>query len=254
MSALKKLEEILAGRTLSKEQLLQALAKIFPEARPEHKALIRQLVLHLAGFEPPKDWHDLRRVLRSQELSVDPSLLLPFVEDVDWRKTTRSAPDWGKFVVAQVLRARFGLPQEDLPSVFAALGDAALPLKKAVSREAHIRANPSGTGRHPKREHEKADTKFLQGENDRRPLEREPDPQPEKLQWLVPKRYDPLEHVLRRDEVEHLLNAGGGKTRQLVELLLQGFEVHEAAEAIGITPNSASVLIHKFRKKISRKR
>lgn len=253
MNALEKLREALSERKLSKEELLRALAQVFPKATPEHKALIRQLVLRIAGFEPPKDWHDLRRILRNPpKLDVDPSLLLPFVEDGDWRETTRSAPDWGKFVIAQVLRLQFGLQQKDLPSVFAALGDDA-PLKKAVSREAHIRANPSGTGRHPKREHEKADTQFLQGENDRRPLEREPDPQQEKLQWLVPKRYDPLEHVLQQEEVEHLLNTARGKTRQLVELILQGYAVNEVAEAIGITPNTAYVLLHKFRKKISRK-
>lgn len=182
-------------------------------------------------------------------------LVVGFSEDAALR-------DLLAWVLAWNVRELMNLPkhevanwQESLATIYSAVKDA---LEKGdayvtLAKEFRLAFNPSGTGKNPEYEREKADTLFLQGENDRRPLEREPDPQPEKLQWLAPKRHDPLEHVLRQDEVEHLLNAARGKTRQLVELLLQGFEVHEAAEAIGITPNTAYVLLHKFRKKVSRK-
>ncbi len=117
-------------------------------------------------------------------------------------------------------------------------------------REVRLGINTSGTGR--AREHERAEANYIHSEDDRSPLEREIEPQHPELQWLVPKQHDPLKHALEREEVETILNAATGKTRQLLELILQGYKEKEAAEAIGITPNSAYVLLHKLRKKFSK--
>jgi len=124
--------------------------------------------------------------------------------------------------------------------------------ERVLGKQKRLNANPSGTGKNPEYEHERAEANYIHSEDDRSPLEREIEPQHPELQWLVPKQHDPLKHALEREEVETILNAATGKTRQLLELILQGYKVKEAAEAMGITPNSAYVLLHKLRKKFSK--
>ncbi len=242
-SALRRLAERL--KTATPEEIVRALANLFPHMPPEHKVLVKAIVARIAFGEQKLDSNLRRALLNPPQLKVPREVLEVFIEQEDIRKSVRTAhADWQKIVGAWYVRYRYGVPEASMASVFAALADDG-ELRQAITRQHRIERNPGGTGR--AREHEKADTSYRQHDDDRTPLEHEGE-----RQWLQPKQYDPLEHMLLQDEVEHILASAKGKTHQLVELFLQGYTIEEAAERLGITSNSAYVLLHKFRKKIKK--
>jgi len=223
----------------------------------QKQALVWEFVVKQAGLSPTIG-HDLLTLIR--ETVVIPTtwkahslgdLILQVV--LVWHATACLMRDAGQLLEAATMRV-YGyraplLPHHDgsyfvalAESVFAPsvtdLGSWRKLFQAELNRQRRLDRNPSGTGR--KREHEVVESD-LTAEEEPSPFETIPDPN-------TP---DPAEVVADEDAVDRVLAMATGKTRQLVELLLLGYSVKEAADAVGVTPNTAYVLLHKFRKKLA---
>lgn len=127
-----------------------------------------------------------------------------------------------------------------LPVIFAsALGQLAWQPKRNESaplvREARVVINPSSTGRHRKREHEKQDTSYRRHEDDRTPLEKENKPQHEKLTWLQPKRYDPEEIMEREGLLRQIFANLTEEEEAILRMYADGYTDAEVATLLGTT-------------------
>jgi RNA polymerase sigma factor (sigma-70 family) len=145
--------------------------------------------------------------------------------------------------IARLWHDEFGNLHVDdaLPVVFSVVKEqlSCQPTKNSSAplvREARKQINQGGTGRHPKREHEKADTSYRQHEDDRTPLEREAEPQSEELAWLRPKRYDPEEIMERTDLLRQIFANLTEEEEAILRMYADGHTDAEVATLLGTTP------------------
>jgi hypothetical protein len=217
------------------EKVVLRLVELSKE-RPE----LRQVLPQIIPLRPVPE--DLRQFLKEQPppltLTAMRAIAQLFTDD-DIRRTVQSVPiDWQKLGLANWVRQEL-MPKADLPSVFAALGDADESLRSALHRMVRIERNPGGTGR--KREREVAESSIVSDE--------EPSPIDVAIDPHTP---DPAEVVADADAVERVLAQVGERTAQLLRLCLKGYSATEAAQQLGIAPATAWKLLERARKKLQR--
>ncbi len=151
-------------------------------------------------------------------------------------------PVSSRLLAAELLSTRYGATTAD---VFASAleqlaweprGNQTEPLR----REQRIQRNPGGTGRN--QEHEITESQL--------PL---PEDAPSPLETAISDEPDPAEVVADEDAVERVLARCGKRTADLLRLMLQGYTITEAANALGISPSTARTLLERARKQFSRK-
>jgi hypothetical protein len=219
------------------EKVVLRLVELSKE-RPELRQMIRLVLPQIIPLRPVPE--DLRQFLKEQPppltLTAVRAIAQLFTDD-DIRRTVQSVPiDWQKLALTNWVRQEL-MPEADIRSVFAALGDADESLRSALHRMVRIERNPGGTGR--KRERELADTELLLSEDDRLPSER-----------LVTAE-DPLRHVCRQETFEQIQRMVTPREWQVTELhLLHGYTFKEIAEMLGMTTSSASTMYYRFCAKV----
>jgi len=245
--ALEKLKTILAQNpnalqesfTNAPEMLEKVVLRLveLSKERPELRQMIRFVLPRIIPLRPIPE--DLRQFLKEPPpltLTAMRAIAQLFTDD-DIRRAVQSVPmDWQKLALANWVRQEL-MPEADLRSVFAALGDADEPLRSALHRMVRIERNPGGTGR--KREREVAESSIVSDEEPS-PLELAPDPH-------TP---NPAKVVADEDAVERMLAQFGERTAQLLRLELQGYSLSEAARQLGIAPATARKLKERAKKKI----
>ena len=247
--ALEKLKTILAQNpnalresfTNAPEMLEKVVLRLveLSKERPELRQMIRFVLPRIIPLRPIPE--DLRQFLKEPPpltLTAMRAIAQLFTDD-DIRRTVQSVPmDWQKLALANWVRQEL-MPEADIRSVFAALGDADESLRSALHRMVRIERNPGGTGR--KREREVAESSIVSDEEPS-PLELAPDPH-------TP---NPAEVVADADAVERVLAQFGERTAQLLRLCLKGYSATEAAQQLGIAPATAWKLLERARKKLQR--
>ena len=247
--ALEKLKTILAQNpnalqesfTNAPEMLEKVVLRLveLSKERPELRQMIRFVLPRIIPLRPIPE--DLRQFLKEPPpltLTAMRAIAQLFTDD-DIRRAVQSVPmDWQKLALANWVRQEL-MPEADLRSVFAALGDADEPLRSALHRMVRIERNPGGTGR--KREREVAESSIVSDEEPS-PLELAPDPH-------TP---NPAKVVADEDAVERMLAQFGERTAQLLRLELQGYSLSEAARQLGIAPATARKLKERAKKKIEK--
>lgn len=245
--ALEKLKTILAQNpnalresfTNAPEMLEKVVLRLveLSKERPELRQMIRFVLPRIIPLRPIPE--DLRQFLKEPPpltLTAMRAIAQLFTDD-DIRRTVQSVPmDWQKLALANWVRQEL-MPEADIRSVFAALGDADESLRSALHRMVRIERNPGGTGR--KREREVAESSIVSDEEPS-PLELAPDPH-------TP---NPAKVVADEDAVERMLAQFGERTAQLLRLELQGYSLSEAARQLGIAPATARKLKERAKKKI----
>ena len=218
------------------EKVVLRLVELSKE-RPELRQMIRFVLPRIIPLRPIPE--DLRQFLKEPPpltLTAMRAIAQLFTDD-DIRRAVQSVPmDWQKLALANWVRQEL-MPEADIRSVFAALGDADESLRSALHRMVRIERNPGGTGR--KREREVAESSIVSDEEPS-PLELAPDPH-------TP---NPAKVVADEDAVERMLAQFGERTAQLLRLELQGYSLSEAARQLGIAPATARKLKERAKKKI----
>jgi RNA polymerase sigma factor (sigma-70 family) len=218
------------------EKVVLRLVELSKE-RPELRQMIRFVLPRIIPLRPVPE--DLRQFLKEPPpltLTAMRAIAQLFTDD-DIRRTVQSVPmDWQKLALANWVRQEL-MPEADIRSVFAALGDADESLRSALHRMVRIERNPGGTGR--KREREVAESSIVSDE--------EPSPIDVAIDPHTP---DPAEVVTDADAVERVLAQFGERTAQLLRLYLQGYSLSEAARQLGIAPATARKLKERAQKKI----
>jgi len=232
------LQESLTNAPEMLEKVVLRLVELSKE-RPELRQMIRFVLPRIIPLRPVPE--DLRQFLKEPPpltLTAMRAIAQLFTDD-DIRRTVQSVPmDWQKLALANWVRQEL-MPEADIRSVFAALGDADESLRSALHRMVRIERNPGGTGR--KREREVAESSIVSDEEPS-PLELAPDPH-------TP---NPAEVVADADAVERVLAQFGERTAQLLRLCLKGYSATEAAQQLGIAPATAWKLLERARKKLQR--
>jgi RNA polymerase sigma factor (sigma-70 family) len=221
------------------EKVVLRLVELSKE-RPELRQMTRFVLPRIIPLRPVPE--DLRQFLKEQPppltLTAMRAIAQLFTDD-DIRRTVQSVPiDWQKLALTNWVRQEL-MPEADIRSVFAALGDADESLRSALHRMVRIERNPGGTGR--KREREVAESSIVSDE--------EPSPIDVAIDPHTP---DPAEVVADADAVERVLAQFGERTAQLLRLYLQGYSLSEAARQLGIAPATAWKLLERARKKLQR--
>jgi hypothetical protein len=220
------------------EKVVLRLVELSKE-RPELRQMIRFVLPRIIPLRPIPE--DLRQFLKEPPpltLTAMRAIAQLFTDD-DIRRTVQSVPmDWQKLALANWVRQEL-MPEADIRSVFAALGDADESLRSALHRMVRIERNPGGTGR--KREREVAESSIVSDE----------EPSPIDVA-IAPHTPDPAEVVADEDAVERVLAQFGERTAQLLRLCLKGYSATEAAQQLGIAPATAWKLLERARKKLQR--
>jgi hypothetical protein len=220
------------------EKVVLRLVELSKE-RPELRQMIRFVLPRIIPLRPVPE--DLRQFLKEPPpltLTAMRAIAQLFTDD-DIRRTVQSVPmDWQKLALANWVRQEL-MPEADIRSVFAALGDADESLRSALHRMVRIERNPGGTGR--KREREVAESSIVSDE----------EPSPIDVA-IAPHTPDPAEVVADEDAVERVLAQFGERTAQLLRLCLKGYSATEAAQQLGIAPATAWKLLERARKKLQR--
>jgi len=217
------------------EKVVLRLVELSKE-RPELRQMIRFVLPRIIPLRPVPE--DLRQFLKEPPpltLTAMRAIAQLFTDD-DIRRAVQSVPmDWQKLALANWVRQEL-MPEADIRSVFAALGDADESLRSALHRMVRIDRNPGGTGR--KREREVAESSIVSDE----------EPSPIDVA-IAPNTPDPAKVVADEDAVERMLAQFGERTAQLLRLCLQGYSLSEAARQLGIAPSTARNLLQRARKK-----
>ena len=220
------------------EKVVLRLVELSKE-RPELRQMIRFVLPRIIPLRPIPE--DLRQFLKEPPpltLTAMRAIAQLFTDD-DIRRTVQSVPmDWQKLALANWVRQEL-MPEADIRSVFAALGDADESLRSALHRMVRIDRNPGGTGR--KREREVAESSIVSDE----------EPSPIDVA-IAPNTPDPAKVVADEDAVERMLAQFGERTAQLLRLLLKGYSEIEAARQLGIAPATARKLKERAKKKIEK--
>ena len=218
------------------EKVVLRLVELSKE-RPELRQMIRFVLPRIIPLRPIPE--DLRQFLKEPPpltLTAMRAIAQLFTDD-DIRRAVQSVPmDWQKLALANWVRQEL-MPEADIRSVFAALGDADESLRSALHRMVRIERNPGGTGR--KREREVAESSIVSDE----------EPSPIDVA-IAPNTPDPAKVVADEDAVERMLAQFGERTAQLLRLELQGYSLSEAARQLGIAPATARKLKERAKKKI----
>ncbi len=219
MTALEKLL-----KTATPEQILRALANIFSNLAHEHKQEVKRIVAHVALNRLPDN---LRHALAEPILKVEAELLLPFVEDADYREAVQAMPaEWQKLVIALHVRKWYGVPDASVTSAFVALAEDG-SLKQAIARQHRIDRNPGGTGKNPEYEREVAESNLDLPEDVSSPLELATSNEP-----------DPAEVVENADLLERVFEHLKAEEQVILQMFADGHTDEEVAVLLGTTPEA----------------